>query len=102
MADGDHPREVERPGLPVDRVAAAGRRELDQVVDARRDVLERVRPAAAVAEAPVLEVPRRPAAGDEVLAQRPHQLAPEARAPEAAVDDDGDRDQLSAGRTEQL
>src|SRR3954463_10789196 len=93
MADRHDAGEVERARLAAARVPAAGRRELDEVVDPRRDVLERVGPAAAVAEPAVLDVPCGPAVGDEVLAQPAHQLATEAGAPEAAVDDHrhGDR-----------
>src|SRR3954463_1435359 len=102
MADRHDAGEVERARLAVDRVPAAGRRELDEVVDPRSDVLERVGPAAAVAEPAVLEVPRRQAVRDEVLAQRAHQLAAEAGAPEAAVYDHRHGDRFATRRPEQL
>ena len=80
VADRHDPVEVER------------REHVAQVVDAGRHVLERVRPAAAAEapEPPVLEVPRRPAALGQVAAETVHELARVLRAPEAAVDDDGD------------
>ena len=91
VADRDHAREVER------------RLQHAQVVDARAEVVERGRPAAAAlpAQPPVLEVPHRPAAPDEVVAQRVHQLAAVLRLPEAAVEEHRDRERggsSSAGR----
>jgi hypothetical protein len=78
VADGDDPAA----GLdPVD----AGER-----VDGGGDVVERLRVAAAAAQAAVLEVPRRPAGRGEVVADPVHQRAVVAVAPEAAVDQHGD------------
>ena len=84
VADGHAPGRVERERL---------RR--------RDDVVERRGHAAAVAEPPVLDVPRRPPARGEVGAQRVHQRPVVARAPEAAVEHDRHAGRL-AGGPEQL
>jgi hypothetical protein len=66
-------------------------------LDRGHDVLERLRPAAAVAQPPVLDVPRRPAAPREVTRDSVLQLAPVTRPPEAAVDENRDTDGLARG-----
>ena len=77
VADRDHAREVDiQRGQEVDRVG---------------HVLERGGHATAVAQPPVLDVPRRPAARREVLRERVHQRQVVAIAPEPAVDEDRDR-----------
>jgi hypothetical protein len=90
---GRGPRREVAAGGMADRHDAA---EVDavergQVVDGGGDVVERLRNAAAAAEPAVLDVPGRPAAPREVLAQRVHQGQVVAVAPEAAVEHDGDR-----------
>jgi hypothetical protein len=74
--------------------------ELGEEIDSGRDVEERPRPAAAVPDAPVLEVPGREAVRREVLAERRHQRAVVTRAPVAAVDHDDDRGPVSARETQ--
>ena len=100
LARGEPRREMPAGGVPdrddavaVERdVPCAMCRQVREVVDRGGDVVERLRVAAArePAEAAVLDVPRRPAARGEVGAQRAHQLAAVLRAPEAAVEHDGD------------
>jgi hypothetical protein len=60
-----------------------------QCLDRRAHVVVGRRPAAAVAEAPVLDVPYRPPARDEVGRERVLEVEPVARAPEPAVDEHG-------------
>ena len=67
-------------------------RQLGELVDRRRHVLERARPAAArLADPPVLDVPRRVAAADEIGGQRFHQVEAVRGPPEPTVDQDDDR-----------
>ena len=77
---------------------------LGEVVDRGRDVLERLRVAAAGqrAEPAVLHVPGRPAARHEVFAERVRLPAAVLRLPEAAVDQDGDGEGPVAVRMEEL
>ena len=67
--------------------------ELGEVVDRRGHVVERRRPAAAgpEADAPVLDVPRRPSPLCEVGGQPVHEVAVVPRTPAASVDEDHDR-----------
>ena len=55
----------------------------------RPHVFERLRPPAAPAEAPVLDVPHRPPAGEEVLDQPALELEAVPLPPEAAVQEHG-------------
>jgi hypothetical protein len=71
-------------------------------VDSRSDVEERLRPAAAVPDAPVLEIPGSEAAPGEVLAEPRHQRPVVARPPVTAVDDHDDRVRSALVRDEQL
>ncbi len=64
--------------------------ELAQEIDPRGHVRERLGPAAAVPDAPVLEIPGGDAPMDEVFAELRHHRAVVGRLPEAAVDDDDD------------
>ena len=91
-------------GCAARRPRAARGPEVGEVVDGGGHVVERLREAAARAapEAAVLDVPRRPAARGEVRAQRVHLLAAVARAPEAAVQQDGDGVRSVAVRQVQL
>src|ERR1700733_8558878 len=68
LASGGPQRQVAAGGMPDDAHPVEVERRLDarQVVDRRCDVGEGGGPAAAVAEAPVLDVPCCPAAPDEV------------------------------------
>ena len=71
--------------VPAGRVADRDGRRADEV-ERRRHVVERRRPAAAAAEPAVLDVPRRPARGGQVLAELVHQVPVVRIAPEAAVE----------------
>ncbi len=62
--------------------------ELGELVDAGGDVEERLRPASAVPDPPVLEIPGSKPVCDEVFAEPAHQRQVVAGPPEAAVDDD--------------
>jgi hypothetical protein len=83
--------------LEVDRRLDGG-----EEVDSRSDVQERLRPTAAVPDAPVLEVPGCEAVYGEILAEPGHQRPVVARPPVAAVDDDDDRVRSALVRDEQL
>ena len=78
VTDGADPIEIER------RLQVAER------IDPCRDVDKRLRPAAAVANATVLEVPRGQSTVREVLADSRHQGAVVLSLPVAAVNDDDD------------
>ncbi len=79
VSDRADPFEIER------------RLEIRQQIDTRRDIVEGLRPPAAVSDSPVLEIPRCAAAAGQVLAEPVHQRAVVTRLPVAAVDDDDDR-----------
>ena len=64
--------------------------EIGQKVDSGGHIGKRLRPAAAVSDPPVLEIPGHDIVPSQVLAERRHQRAVIARLPEAAVDDDDD------------
>ena len=93
VAEGDDAAEVERMLL----------RGLAQVVGPAGHVLERARPAApGVAEAAVLEAPRRVALGGERRGEAAHVVEAPRRLPAAAVDDDHDRVRAGTLRQPQL
>ena len=79
VADADDPRQVER------------RVDIGQRVDGRADVVERRRVPAAVADAPVLDVPGRPSPWRQRRRQRSTERQVVAGPPEPAVDHDGHR-----------
>jgi hypothetical protein len=83
--------------IEIDGVPEAG-----QEVDSRRDVEKGLGPAAAVPDAPVLEIPGGKAVLGQVLAEARHQRSVVARSPVAAVDDDDDRIRTVAVGDEQL
>ena len=118
---GERDDAVDREGRPAQRPRARGdrRRSARQArrgqgragsawragarTRARLDVVEGARPAAAgVAEAPVLDVPRRDAVGGEVDAQVPGMGQVVDRLPVAAVEHDDERERPAACRQAQV
>ena len=92
VAEHRHAVEVQRPVV-----------EPLEVIDRRRDILEGLRPAAALlAEPPVLDVQRDVAAPREVQAQRAHDEARVGRLPVAAVQHDDHRVRPAADRRVQV
>ena len=89
---GRRPRRQVPAGAVADRHdATAVHRQVGEQIDRGGHVLERRRHAAAVAEPPVLDVPRRPPARGEILRQRLHQVQSVLVLPEPAVDEHRDR-----------
>lgn len=83
-----------------DAVEVEGLLELGERVDRARDVLEGRGVPPAPAQAAVLHVAGRPAAGDEVGAERAHEAEVVPGPPEAAVQDDDHAEGLVARRGE--
>jgi hypothetical protein len=92
-------------GVADDRDPGEVQRRLEpfQGVDGCRHVRERARPAGVgLADAPVLDVPHRVAALDEVVRKAGHHAAVEQRRPEAAVNQGDDRERTGTERQIQL